>query len=54
MEKPLASFPLAFYAAEHWVTHAKFKDVKRKSEMLWNNCSTPKDHIFGLGPGYAA
>jgi len=26
-KKRLATFPLAFYAAQHWVDHAKFKDV---------------------------
>src|SRR6266851_4304248 len=39
-KKRLATFPLAFYAAEHWVDHVKFEDVASRvqdtMECLFN------------------
>jgi hypothetical protein len=45
-KKRLATFPLAFYAAQHWTDHAKFEDValqiQDSMELLFN----PKEPYF--------
>lgn len=41
-KKRLATFPLAFYAAEHWVDHAKFEDVASRVQGAMERLFDPK------------
>jgi hypothetical protein len=52
-KKRLAAFPLASYAAHHWVDHAKFGNVAAEFKTLWKICSIQTSHIFVFGLGYS-
>jgi ankyrin repeat protein len=41
-KKKLGTFPLAFYAAQHWVEHAKFENVATEIENLMECLFDPK------------
>jgi Ankyrin repeats (3 copies)/Ankyrin repeats (many copies) len=41
-KKRLATFPLAFYVAEHWVNHAKFEDVTSRVQDTMEHLFNPK------------
>jgi len=41
-KKRLGTFPLAFYAAEHWVDHAKFENVVSEIEDMMECLFDPK------------
>ena len=43
----LAKFPLAFYAARHWVDHAKFGDVAPRVQDVMERLFEPKKPYFG-------
>jgi hypothetical protein len=42
-KKRLATFPLAFYAAQHWVGHAKFEDVALRIQDPIERLFDPRD-----------
>ena len=46
------TFPLAFYAARHWVDHAKYEDVGREFKMQWSSYLTQASLILRHGLGY--
>jgi ankyrin repeat protein len=46
-KKRLEAFPLAFYAAEHWVDHAQYEDVASRVQDL-------TEQLFDLGKPYLA
>ncbi|KAI0290862.1 hypothetical protein BC826DRAFT_516638 [Russula brevipes] len=50
-KRRLAMFPLAFYAAEHWVDHAKFGDVSSQIMDVMEDSSTQGSHTLLLGLG---
>jgi Ankyrin repeats (3 copies)/Ankyrin repeats (many copies) len=41
-KRRLATFPLAFYAAEHWVDHVKFEDVASRFQDIMECLFNPK------------
>jgi ankyrin repeat protein len=41
-QKRLAAFPLAFYAAQHWVDHAKFEDVALRIQDSMEHLFDPR------------
>jgi len=45
-KKRLETFPLAFYAAQHWVDHAKFFDVISQVEGAMEDLFNPKKSHF--------
>jgi hypothetical protein len=51
-EDRLAVFPLALYAAEKWVDHAKFRNVASQVQEGMKELSTQRRHTFGHGFGY--
>jgi hypothetical protein len=51
-EDGLEKFPLAEYAAEHWVDHARFENVSQKAEEGMKRLFDPRSHILGSGYGY--
>jgi hypothetical protein len=42
----LVTFPLAFYAAQHWVNHAKFGDVALRIQDAMEQLFEPKEPYF--------
>ena len=52
-EAKIKNFPLAEYAAEHWVEHARFEDFyHRISEMGWIFSLRRTSHTLPPGSGY--
>ena len=43
----LETFPLAFYAARHWVDHAKFENVTSRIQDVMEHLFDPKKSHFG-------
>jgi hypothetical protein len=44
-KKRLATFPLASYAAQHWVDHAKFRNVASRGPMRYRKTLQSKEPI---------
>ena len=48
----IGHFPLASYAARHWVNHAQFRNVAFAFKRSWSICLMLQSHIFRHGSGF--